>query len=67
MTAHPIQSTLPVLPARCGPDEATLDAHETATVTVRDLAPGKHTLTATYPGTTTTAPSTGTVTVTVRR
>ena len=35
MTAHPIQSTLPVLPARCSPDEATLDAHETATVTVR--------------------------------
>lgn len=35
MTAHPIQSTLPVLPARCSPDEATLDAHATATVAVR--------------------------------
>ena len=39
----------------------------TATVTLRDLAPGSHTLTATYPGTATTAPSTGTVTVTIRR
>ncbi len=39
----------------------------TATVMLRDLAPGSHTLTATYPGTATTAPSTGTVTVTIRR
>ncbi|UJP40881.1 S8 family serine peptidase [Cellulomonas palmilytica] len=39
----------------------------TAKVTVRDLAPGKHTLTATYPGSATTEASTGAVTVTVRR
>jgi len=39
----------------------------TATVALRGLAPGKHTLTAIYPGSATTAASKATVTVTIRR